>query len=155
MDDLPRIGCEISDPKPPVFELVLSDYIEFVDPKDFDIEADAIKPSEYFVTSGDAVEKARALKKDYIKLALKIRRLLYNEIAKENGINYREAVYYYNTKRRGDSGLMKYESALWKAFGKAVKLFNALDKARGDDCFLETEWDEDHRLKCIPKNPRK
>ena len=36
---------------------------------------------------------------------------------------------------------------------RIITLLNKLIEARGDDCFLETEWDS-HRLFVIPKNPR-
>ena len=154
MDELPRIGCEIGENKPSIFELVLSDHIEFVDPKDFGIEAESINPADYFVTSGDAAEKARVLEEDYWKLAGKLRRQIYQKIIRELGVSYKEALYHYNNSDKPKDGLYGYMNAIWRNAGKARKLHNLLDEARGEDCFLETEWDEDHRLRCIPKNPR-
>jgi hypothetical protein len=47
----------------------------------------------------------------------------------------------------------EYEAAIWRAAGNSRRLLNLLQKAKGENCFLETEWDN-HRLLCIPKNPR-
>lgn len=43
--------------------------------------------------------------------------------------------------------------SLARSLKQAEQLMEKLLKARGPDCFLETEWDQ-HILKCIPKNPR-
>lgn len=43
--------------------------------------------------------------------------------------------------------------SLSTSLSEARLLNDKLLKARGPDCFLETEW-EQHELKCIPKNPR-
>lgn len=39
------------------------------------------------------------------------------------------------------------------SLSQANSLMEKLLKARGPDCFLETEWDQ-HVLKCLAKNPR-
>ena len=121
-----RIGKRIHDPPPTVFELVVEDYLPFIDPKVFGIKAESINPFDYFVTSGDAVEKAKVLERDYWKLAGRIRQA---KVSKA------------------------YETAMWKAAGQARKMLNALKEAKGENTFLETEW-VDHCLILMTKNPR-
>jgi hypothetical protein len=98
-----RIGDPIGKPRPAVFELVVEDHVS---------RAGAVDPRDYFITSGDAVAKARILAKDL-----------------ESEGHPAEAQ-------------------------RARLLVLALEAARGDAIFLEIEYDPDHRLLCIPKNPR-
>ena len=98
-----RVGEPIPDPRPAVFELVIADHVA---------GASGIDPRDYFITSGDAVSKAKALSRDL--------------------------------RQAGEFG----------EADRALRLVDALVAARGEACFLETEYASDHRLLCIPKNPR-
>jgi len=152
-----KIGDKFEDDdKPSVFELVLDDHVNFADPKDFGLkDVEFINPADYFVTSGDAVEKAKVLERDLWKLAGDLRKVTYEIIADENSCTPLEAQALFREGVRPKKGsFVEYESAVWKSAGASRKLRNNLEKAKGQDCFLETEW-ENHHLKCIPKNPRK
>jgi len=134
---LAKIGDEIGDPPPSVFELIVTDHIKFVDPKLYGLSTEGIDPSDYFITSGDAVEKAKILDRDIWHLAGELRKELKLLIPDDaRTILFKD-----------------YEAAMWKAAGQSRKMLNALKKAKGVNFFLETEWD-DHKLLCIPKNPR-
>ena len=98
-----RIGSTMPDPRPAVFELVIGDHVNTVA---------GIDPLDYFITSGDAVSKARILQRD-----------------------------------------LRSAGAIHEA-DRANALVEALIAARGNAIFLETEYSSDHRLLCIPKNPR-
>lgn len=130
---LPKLGSFQPGESPGVFELVLDDHVPFVDPAEYGLSCDCVRPRDYFVTSGDAVAKARVLEKDLWALAAVLRKQLTS---------------------RSSASLRRYEKAVWAAAGRARALLNKLIKARGAACFLETDYD-DHRLLCIPKNPRK
>lgn len=157
MGGMAKVGEPIGEDRPSVFELTLEDHIQYVNPASFGLcGVDSINPADYFVTSGDAVEKAKVLERELWDLAGALRKKAYALIEEEYRCTPSEAQFKYrkgvrpsNPKRFGD-----YESAIWKAAGQARRLLNALKQARGDNCFLETEWDN-HRLLCIPKNPRK
>lgn len=153
---LPRIGDSIGEPAPSVFELVLDDHVKYVNPKDYGVDERSIKPSDYFVTSGDAVEKARVLERDLWDLAGELRRKCCTIIAEENTCSYSQAQELYRTgvRPQNPAGLKDFETEVWKSAGASRKLLNALIKAKGVNIFLETEWDS-HHLLCIPKNPRK
>lgn len=122
--------------QPAIFELRLDDHILDIKPESFkltDEDTPSINPHDYFITSGDAVLKATKLEQDLWTLAGK---------AQSYG---------------GKKPTKKYQSytkAIWKAAGQARSLLAKLKEARGDSCFLETEW-RNHALLCIPKNPRK
>lgn len=98
-----RVGEPIPDPRPAVFELVIADHVT---------GGSGIDPHDYFITSGDAVSKARVLSRD-LRLA--------GEVGEAD---------------------------------RASRLVDALVAARGEACFLETEWSPERKLLCIPKNPR-
>lgn len=142
--------------RPQTFELVLDDHIQAVHPKTFGIKEEFIDPRRYFITSGDAIQKARVLEQDLWQLAARLRKRVIEQIQREHRITQQEARKRYNdgcgTQR--PKRLRDYEQAIWTKAGHARRLMNQLKKARGDNCFLETEWD-DHRLLCIPKNPRR
>jgi hypothetical protein len=128
-----RVGELIVGDRPSVFELVIDDHILHVDPNKFGVECESINPKDYFVTSGDAVEKAKALERELWQLAGRVR----------GGC----------CTKGGKKAVGKYEKAIWKEAGQARSMVNKLKEARDDACFLETEWDR-HKLLCIPKNPR-
>lgn len=157
MGDYVKIGQKIEDQRPSVFELVIEDHVPFVNPVDFGLtDTEGINPADYFITSGDAVEKAKVLEKELWKYAGDLRRKSYEIVAEENACTPLEAqaLFRSGTRPKKPSGFSEYESAVWKAAGCSRKMRNALEKAKGEDCFLETEWDN-HQLLCIPKNPRK
>lgn len=152
-----KVGDRILGDHPAVFELVLEEHVPFVDPNTFGIpNQSGINPRQYFVTSGDAVEKAKVLDRDLWKYAGDMRKLAYELIAEQNKVELQEAQKMYRDGIRPTEPVQfaDYEKALWSAAGKARSLLNALIRAKGDNCFLETEW-EQHRLLCIPKNPRR
>lgn len=160
MDELIKIGDDIPSPHPSVFELIIEDHISFVNPKSFGLTgaeylAECINPADYFVTSGDAVEKAKFLEKNIWNLAGELRRRSYVMIENEHGCTSTEAqaLFRDGTRPSRPKRFHEYEAAVWKTAGQARKLLNALIKAKGEECFLETEWDC-HKLLCIPKNPR-
>lgn len=155
-DYLPKIGEPIGEPPPSVFELVLDDHVKFVNPKDYGVDERTINPADYFVTSGDAVEKAKILERDLWNLAGELRKKCYTIIAEENSCSYVHAQELYRTGTcpQNPSGLKDFETEIWRSAGASRKLLNALIKAKGVNIFLETEWDS-HHLLCIPKNPRK
>lgn len=157
MSDYHKIGDKIVGEHPAVFELVLEDHVPFVDPKKYGLRKESgVNPRDYFITSGDAVEKAKVLEKDLWRYAGDIRRKAYELIASEYGIDLQEAqkMYRDGTRPSKPKKFGEFESALWSAAGKSRSLLNALGKAKAENCFLETEWDN-HCLLCIPKNPRR
>lgn len=158
MDDeaIPKIGDPITNPPPAVFELVIGEHVPWVNPKEYGLDRDGINPHDYFITSGDAVQKARILDQDLWQLAGALRREMFEIISAENNCDQLHAheLFRSGTRPQNPAGFAAYEAAVWKAAGQCRKLLNALKLAKGVNCFLETEWDS-HRLLCIPKNPRK
>lgn len=117
-----------------IYELDIDSYVQFIDPAEYGInEFEVIRPTDYFITSGDAVIKATYLDRDMWHLA--------GEARKKYGKST-------NKKHKA------FQKRLWEAAGKCRILLNTLKKIRGDAIFLELEW-RDHKLYCIPKNPRK
>jgi hypothetical protein len=132
MGEVHKVGDNISGQHPSVFELVLNDHIRYVDPKDYGLDQQySLDPSSYFITSGDAVEKAKILERDIWLLVNKLRKEL----------------------QQGDENFSAYTAEILITAKQATNLHQALKVAKGTNCFLETEW-ENHRLLCIPKNPR-
>ena len=154
-DDILRIGQDLGNDPPLAFELVLSDFLTFVDPKDYDVADEGIDPAAYFITSGDAVAKTVVLEKDYWKLAGELRKQSYQMIAEENDCTYAKAqdLYREGVRPTKNPKFKEYESLIWLAAGSSRRLLNALRKAKGENIFLETEWDN-HRLRVVAKNPR-
>lgn len=159
-DELLKVGEPIPEPPPSVFELVVEDHVAFVNPKSYGLSSagdlrDCINPADYFVTSGDAVEKAKILERDIWHLAGELRKRSYALLEKEHGCTSAEAQALFRDGERPSrpKRFHLYEAAVWKAAGQARKLLNSLQKVKGENCFLETEWDS-HKLLCIPKNPR-
>lgn len=157
MADYVKIGEKFDDPKPSVFELVIDEHVPFVNPADYGLkDIEGVNPAEFFITSGDAVEKAKVLEKQLWQLAGDLRRKSYQIISEEQNCTPvdAQAMFRSGTRPQSPPKFSDFESDVWKAAGNARKLRNALEKARGEDCFLETEWDS-HQLLCIPKNPRR
>ncbi len=122
--------------RPSVFELKILDHLPDIDPTNFKITTpiSQLSPTDYFITSGDAVAKAKQLEKDLWALAGKLRS---------------------NTPTRPTKKYKAYVSAVWKCAGQSRSLVNKLLTVKGVNCFLETEWSADRQLLCIPKNPRR
>lgn len=155
-EEYPRIGDDIDDPPPAVFELVVADHVPWVNPASYGLNYDGVNPHDYFVTSGDAVEKAKILDRDLWRLAGDLRKEMFRLIAEEQGCDLSKAqeLFRSGTRPINPPRLHDYEAEVWKAAGQCRRLVNALKAAKGVHCFLETEW-TCHKLLCIPKNPRK
>lgn len=136
MTDYHLIGEEFEENnRPQVFELRILDHLVDIDPESYKISGIAsINPTTYFITSGDALEKAIRLEKDLWALAGKLR----SEAPDK-------------TTKKYDN----YVSAVWTCAGKCRSLVNKLRIAKGENCFLETEWTSESVLLCLAKNPRK
>lgn len=152
-----KIGETITDPPPAVFELVLTDHVPWVNPSDYGLDVTGINPNDYFITSGDAVEKAKILDRDLWQLAGFLRKELFRLLMEEHQCTQAKAQELFKNDIRPSSQprLGEYEAEVWKAAGQSRKLINALKTAKGSNCFLETEWNNNHCLLCIPKNPRR
>lgn len=68
--DYPEIG-EQSDKRPAAFTLDILTHVPIVNPDDYNLPCDTpkINPEDYFVTSGDAVEKAKYMAQQIRKLS--------------------------------------------------------------------------------------
>lgn len=130
-DNYTKIGSlRDSDQPADVYELVVEDHVLYVNPKDYKLTGVLeIKPSDFYVTSGDAVEKTKALVREY--------KYVIGELtSKANSVRLADYI----------ADLIIQQSA-------AEDMLSLLVKARGTNIFLETEWNQ-HHLLCIPKNPR-
>lgn len=130
LDGIHRIGEEIDNNNRPAFYILyLSDFVDDIEYEDIDFpdSIDKIYPKNYFITSGDATLKAKQLCKDL--------NIILNNM--KNMKNCKES-----------------QEAIKLCINQANHLYEQLVIAKGDDCFLETEWGHDGTLKCIPKNPR-
>lgn len=154
-EQIPRIGEVHSEPCA-FYHLILEDHVEYVDPSSFGLTEEYVNPADYFITSGDAVQKAKVLERDLWHLAGELRKKSYAIICKEQKCDHQKAVSLYSegTRPKSPKKFKEYEAAVWKAAGASRKLLNSLIKARGTNIFLETEWNQ-HKLLVIPKNPRK
>ena len=157
MSEYVKIGKSYN-AKPPVFELDIYEHVPPIDPSNYGLDQHVYKcidPAKYFITSGDAVEKAKVLCRDLNNLSSELLNRTLELIAKEYGCMIDQAQEHFDNGTRPSKQKMfnKYQSKVHKAAQSAQKLLNDLILARGEDCFLETEWD-DHVLLCIPKNPR-
>ena len=129
-DEYPRIGSGKTGEA--VYMLVISDFIEpLKPPKAF--ELDPIDPNAYYITSGDAIQKAEQLHRDLFSMATKA------------------------SARAGKLVKLKtadqFAKKCWEQVRGVGKLLTALREAKGSNVFLETEWMQ-HILLCLPKNPR-
>jgi len=129
----PRIGNHDCNIQSSVYELVIYDFLKILDPpQGFQLEK--IDPQDFFVTSGDAIQKTEYLSRRLWEYAGAARSQLkamhpQTKVAKE------------------------FEKMCWTQAGASLKLMNKLKSARGSAIFLETEWNE-HVLTLRPKNPR-
>ena len=129
---------------PAVFELRLCNCLPCIVPKTFGLPADtpAIDPCAYFITSGDALSKAIKLEKDMWRLAAQLRA----KYAKLKTVKNKKT-WVFEPKYK------EYVQTVWKCAGQCRAMVNRLYEAKGVNCFLETEWREQHLI-VIPKNPR-
>lgn len=110
------------------FELNIAEQIDHVDPKKFGITSlPGIKPTDFFITSGDAVRKT-----EYMLKKLKERAA----IAKSE-----------------HSSNKPFLAATQKAVKQCQSFLKYLLKIRGSAIFLEVEW-RDSKVVAIAKNPR-
>lgn len=117
-----------------LYELNIDEHVPYVNPADYNISDFAVpKPTDYFVTSGDAVVKAEHLNRDMWQCAGEARKRFKSS----------------STKRH-----LEFQQKLWECAGKCRTMLGLLKKIRGTHIFLEVEW-RDHVVCCIPKDPRK
>lgn len=148
MDDAPT--------NPAVFQLDMEQFVPLLDPKEYRISGiEKFDPNDYFITSGDAVQKAKVLERDLWTYAGVVRKFSCDRLATEHKTTYAKAqeLHRSGVRPKSPAKMDQYESLVWKSAGAARKLVGVLVNVRGDAIFLETEW-QNHRLLCIPKNPR-
>jgi hypothetical protein len=131
MDNPPRVGDPVEGQ--PFFALYLSDHLPDINPTNFNLGDDvpSLDPNYYFITSGDAINKAHKLQDDLWALAGNLKS------------NYK------GRSKKFD----KYIKAVWSCAGFSRSLVNKLYKIKGEHCFLETEW-RNKILIVLPKDPR-
>ena len=150
---------------PVVFELVIDDHVPYVDPIVYKLKLSnslsnipVIKPVNYYITSGDAVEKTKILDRDLWKLAGDLRKILIDVVSLYFKIDSKAAQRMLKESTAKFpahiANFISYENAVWKSAGRSRRLLSLLTRARGRDIFLETEWDHQHRLLLVRKNPR-
>lgn len=159
-DKVIKIGDQITDQTPQAYELVVTDHVPILNPREHSLEElipNMLDPRTYFITSGDAVEKTKVLAKDLWVLALKVRALLVSQVRSEFNCDYNAAQKRIKSKKmklKQHQHLPEFDRIVWEATSKCRHLLGLLLVARGVNRFLETEW-SNHQLLCIPKNPRK
>ena len=92
----------------------------------------SIDPHNYFITSGDAVQKTEQLIRDIKSLMYKVQQA---------------------TQEGNKPELKEFYADCSSVMDGCIRMKKNLEYARGKDVFLETEW-EHSCLLCIPKNPR-
>lgn len=150
-----RIGDPIPENHPAIFLLDIEEMITYADPARYGIKIEGINPKEYFITSGDAIEKTKVLQNDFKNHHNDVKILIIEYISKKLKISTKEA----KAKAKKADGqvvskkLLAYELHIRKNLTQVKSLLKELIKARGGKKFLETEW-ENHSLHLTPKNPR-
>lgn len=135
MRDVRTLGkSQVTEPLE-AFILDVSHYIQIIRPKDFYIFREDFDPNTYYITSGDAIKKTTVLIHDLERYK--------NHIA--------EYVNVFSTYTEVE---LDFISVLDVAIESAHKMLDDLKIAKGDNCFLETEWGENHNLFVLGKNPR-
>lgn len=128
-----KIGQKIQGDQPVIFELDIKSLVPSVDPNSFGIKIAGIDPQDYYITSGDAIQKAISLEKDIKSHLLELSTMI--------------------KKSPKNKKLLKYQIEIKRMLSQTKRLIKNLITARGDKKFLETEWDS-HVLYVTPKNPR-
>lgn len=134
MHDIPTLGKSAIASPVDAFILDVSYYIDIIRPKEFYIFREDFDPNSYFITSGDAIKKTDVLIKDLHRY-------------KQNIIEYLSV---FSTFTETELDFM---SVIDTAIESANSMLADLYLAKGENCFLEIEWDN-HVLYSIPKNPR-
>lgn len=106
---------------------------KLVPPRHIDIPH--FDPHRYFITSGDAICKAKRLSKDLWAYAGQVRKAT-------------------NLCKTKNEETRRFEKECWEYAGKSMSMIKALEQARGTAIFIETEWSANRILMCIPKNPK-
>lgn len=127
----PRIG--IDEPGHQVYVLEIYDFLSVLSPP-HGFNMKEIDPIQYFITSGDAIQKCNYMLSQYWKYAGEARKQL-------------------NSIKNPTKTQIQFEKQCWNEAGQLQKLLAQLKKVRQDNIFLETEWDE-HLLHIKIKNPR-
>lgn len=156
MSEYHIIGTPISKgDDPPVFELIIDSHVNHIDPKLFNVDEESINPADFFVTSGDAIQKTKYLKQCFEKLALVLKEKCLLLISEEEK-NQEKVLNIFNKNLPDEewSHTQSYYNAINKNISKTAELVRLLEEAKGSNVFMETEWNN-HHLLCIPKNPRK
>ena len=132
---LPIIGrMEVISPVD-AFILDVSVYIDILRPKQSFIFREDFDPASYFVTSGDAIEKTKNLSADLKKYKYDIIRTV-EVLGSFTDIE------------------LEFVNQVDTAIENSQTMLADLYAAKGENCFLETEW-ESHEQKVVPKNPRR
>jgi len=134
MSDLPILGKENVVSPVDSFILDITHYLDVIRPKDYFIFREDFDPHTYFITSGDAINKTQMLIADLDSYKTHI----------QECINYQKA--YTNIE-------LEFLCIIDNAIASAYQLLSDLYTAKGENCFLEIEW-EDHNIRVVPKNPR-
>lgn len=139
---------------PAIFELRINDHITFVDSKEYGLNEISINANDYFITSGDAIQKTKYLKTSYDRLAAQLKEKCIGMISESEGSTKVWNIFSKNLQGKNWTALQSYYNHVEKASKQTARLISLLEDAKGTNVFLETEWNN-HRLLCIPKNPRK
>ena len=134
MLNVPTLGKQQVASPVDAFILDVNYYINVLRPKDHFVFREDFDPSTYFITSGDAIKKTYIMIEDLQKY--------------EKGIS--ECIIAMGTYSDIELELL---TIIKNASTAAKQLLNDLETAKGENCFLETEWDS-HLLFVVPKNPR-
>jgi len=130
--------------RPAVFELKIHGHLPLIEPNLFGLPDDTptIDPHYYFITSGDALAKSIKLWRDILELIKE----LHGKYARPITIKGKKKWIY-------KKGYRKYVETVLECAKSCQEMTNKLREAKGPNCFLETEWREQHLI-TIPKNPR-
>lgn len=150
------IGTPIDiDQDPQVFELIISEHIPYIRSEVYGLDEKQINPADFFVTSGDAIQKTKYLKLCFEELASELRGKCLEMISlEESNKTKAEKIFNKNLRDEDWSSLQSYYIDIEKNVAHTQKLISLLEEAKGSNVFMETEWNN-HHLLCIPKNPRK
>lgn len=134
MPEIPVLGKENVVSPVDSFILDITQYLDVIRPRDFFIFREDFDPHTYFITSGDAINKALMLITDLKLFKSHIQECI-------------------NVQLTYTKVELDFISTIDTAIESANRLLNDLFIAKGENCFLETEW-ENHKLYVVPKNPR-
>jgi hypothetical protein len=130
----PTLGLTLIEQPIDAFILDITLYSDNIHPRTYHIEYEDWNPSSYFITSGDALEKSKAMLSDF----------------KQYERDIKHSIKILNGSETEGCALI---DLLDKTRTKLETLVVDLNHAKGQNSFLETEWDS-HRLLVLVKNPR-